>query len=331
MEKEGRHRIQMRTIHLNTPIQEPVPCVATIGMFDGVHLGHRFVIDCLRQEAARRGLPACVITFDRHPRQVVQPDWQPQLHSTLPEKLTLLALTGIELCVVLPFTPDMAALSAHDFMQQVLKEQIGAKVLLTGYDNHFGHRTKGVSESFEDYRRYGQELDIEVIALNPRPSTLTPSSSLIRHLLQEGRIDEANEALGHPYTVSGTVVTGEHIGTHLGFPTANLQPDDPCKLIPANGVYAVKARLEDSLEQKHAMTNIGRRPTFSEFLPSTLTTIETHILRHDGKLYGQYMTVSFIHRLRDEKRFDSPEALVEQLRQDAATAEELFNQEIEER
>jgi len=131
------------------------------------------------------------------------------------------------------------------------------------------------------------------------------------------------------------VVTGEHIGTHLGFPTANLQPDDPCKLIPANGVYAVKARLEDSLEQKHAMTNIGRRPTFhpspSTLHPQPSTTIETHILRHDGKLYGQYMTVSFIHRLRDEKRFDSPEALVEQLRQDAATAEELFNQEIEER
>lgn len=323
----------MQTIHLNETFREPTPCVATIGMFDGVHLGHRFVIDCLRQEAAKRGLPACVITFDRHPRQVVQPDWQPQLLSTLPEKLTLLALTGIELCVVLPFTQDVAALSAHDFMQQVLKEQIGAKVLLTGYDNHFGHRTKGVSESFEDYRRYGQELDIEVIALNPRPSTLTPSSSLIRHLLQEGRIDEANKVLGHPYTVSGTVVTGEHIGTHLGYPTANLQPDDPCKLIPANGVYAVKARLEDSLEQKHAMTNIGRRPTFhpSPSTPSLSTTIETHILRHDGKLYGQYMTVSFIHRLRDEKRFDSPEALVEQLRQDAATAEELFNQEIEER
>lgn len=320
----------MQTIILNDITLQSSPCVATIGMFDGVHLGHRFVIDCLRQEAARRGLPACVITFDRHPRQVVQPDWQPQLLSTLPEKLTLLAQTGIEQCVVLPFTPDMAALSAHDFMQQVLKEQIGAKVLLTGYDNHFGHRVKGVSESFEDYRRYGQELGIEVIALPPRPSTLNlpPSSSLIRHLLQEGRIDEANKVLGHPYTVSGTVVTGEHIGTHLGFPTANLQPDDPCKLIPANGVYAVKARLEDSMEQKHAMTNIGRRPTFN---PSPSTTIETHILRHDGKLYGQYMTVSFIHRLRDEKRFDSPEALAEQLRQDAATAEELFNQEIEER
>lgn len=322
----------MQTIHLNETFREPTPCVATIGMFDGVHRGHRFVIDCLRQEAARLGLPSCVITFDRHPRQVVQPDWQPQLLSTLPEKLTLLALTGIELCVVLPFTQDVAALSAHDFMQQVLKEQIGAKVLLTGYDNHFGHRTKGVSEGFEDYRRYGQELDIEVTALPPAPATLhnPPSSSLIRHLLQEGRIEEANAALGYPYTITGTVVSGKHIGTHLGFPTANLQPDDPGKLIPANGVYAVKARLEDSMEQKHAMTNIGRRPTFSESLPSTLTTIETHILRHEGKLYGQQLAISFVHRLRDEKRFDTPEALAEQLCQDAATAEKQLNQEIEE-
>lgn len=312
----------MKTIYFNESLSEMGPCVATIGMFDGVHRGHRFVISCLQQEAEQQGLPSCVITFDRHPKAVVGASFVPQALSTLDEKLVLLSQTDIDLCVVLPFTSDMAQLTAHDFMQQVLKQRLGVRTLLTGYDNHFGHRIAGHKESFEDYQRYGQELGIEVKGL---PAEGEINSSLIRQMLREGRIDEANKALGHPYTVSGTVVSGEHIGTHLGFPTANLQPDDPNKLIPADGVYAVKARLEDSLEQKHAIANIGQRPTFN----GKQTTLETHILRHDGKLYGQYMTVSFIHRLRDEQRFDSPEALAAQLRQDAETAENLLNQEID--
>lgn len=312
----------MKTIYFNESLSEMGPCVATIGMFDGVHRGHRFVISCLQQEAEQRGLPSCVITFDRHPKAVVGASFVPQALSTLDEKLVLLSQTDIDLCVVLPFTSDMAQLTAHDFMQQVLKQRLGVRTLLTGYDNHFGHRIAGHKESFEDYQRYGQELGIEVKGL---PAEGEINSSLIRQMLREGRIDEANKALGHPYTVSGTVVSGEHIGTHLGFPTANLQADDPNKLIPADGVYAVKARLEDSLEQKHAIANIGQRPTFN----GKQTTLETHILRHDGKLYGQYMTVSFIHRLRDEQRFDSPEALAAQLRQDAETAENLLNQEID--
>lgn len=330
---------QMKIIYLKEPFLEPTPCVATIGMFDGVHQGHRFVIDRLKQEAKQCRLPACVVTFDRHPRQVLQPDWQPQLLSTLDEKLLLLSLTGIDQCVVLTFTKEMAHLPAYDFMQQVLKKQIGVKTLLTGYDNHFGHRTPGQQTGFDDYLRYGKELGIEVKSLPPTPvqpgsnnhllkknheDRQITNSSLIRRLLTEGRIEEANDCLGHPYTVTGTVVSGQHIGTEIGFPTANLQPDDPCKLIPANGVYAVKVRLESSLEQKHAMTNIGHRPTFN----GQQTTLETHILHHEGKLYGQSMTVSFIHRLRDEQRFDTPEELVEQLRQDAQNAEERLNQDI---
>lgn len=312
----------MKTIYFNESLPEMAPCVATIGMFDGVHRGHRFVISCLQQEAEQQGLPSCVITFDRHPKTVVGSSFVPQALSTLDEKLVLLSQTEIDLCVVLPFTSDMAQLSAHDFMQQVLKQRLGVRTLLTGYDNHFGHRTAGRKESFEDYQRYGQELGIEVKGL---PAEGEINSSLIRQMLREGRIDEANNALGHPYAVAGTVVSGEHIGTHLGFPTANLQLDDPCKLVPANGVYAVKVCLEDSLEQKHAIANIGLRPTFN----GKQTTLETHILRHEGKLYGQHLTVRFIHRLRDEQRFDSPEALAEQLHRDAATAEELLNQEIE--
>lgn len=313
----------MRTIYFNE--QQAVcngQCVATIGMFDGVHRGHRFVIDCLRQEAERSGLPSCVITFDRHPKETVPSTLHrsPHLLTTLNEKLALLSQTGIDLCVVLPFTKEMSQLSARDFMQQVLKEQLGVRVLLTGYDNHFGHRHPEHPEGFEDYHRYGQELDIEVKGQPEAPSTfhLPPSSSLIRRLLQEGRIEEANEVLGYPYSMTGMVVSGEHIGTHIGFPTANLQPDNPHKLIPANGAYAVRVQIGDEKEQLPGMTNIGQRPTFD----GKTTTLETHILHYDGALYGQSMTVSFIHRLRDEQRFDTPEALAAQLRRDAATAEE---------
>lgn len=322
----------METIYLKEPFKAPMPCVATIGMFDGVHLGHRFVIDCLRQEAERCGLPSCVITFDRHPRQVMSPDWQPQLLCTLDEKLILLSQTGIDLCVVLPFTKTMGALSAQDFMQQVLQEQMGVKVLLTGYDNHFGHRTPERQEGFEDYKKYGEEIGMTVKSIPPTPSQRGEeivNSSLIRRMLEEGRLEEANSMLGYPYAVTGKVVSGEHIGTHLGFPTANLQPDDNTKLIPANGVYAVRVRLEESLELKQGMTNIGRRPTFSPHTthPSPLT-IETHILRHRGMLYGKQMTIRFIRRMRQEQPFDSPEALTAQLQRDAATAEELLNQNI---
>jgi len=315
----------MKTIFLNKEPQASEPCVATIGMFDGVHQGHCFVIDCLRKEAERQQLPSCVVTFERPPRQIIQPDWKPQMLSTLDEKLVLLSQTEIDMCVVLSFTKEMSQLSAYDFMQQVLKEQLGVRVLLTGYDNHFGHRTAETRETFEDYQRYGQSLGMEVKCLPPYTSKRL-SSSFIRELLAEGQVEEANECLGYPYSISGTVVTGNHIGTDLGFPTANLQTDDDSKLIPANGVYAVKVRLSDSLEQKHGMANIGRRPTFD----GKQTTIETHILRHFGPLYGQRLSVAFIHRLRDEQRFDTPEALSAQLFHDAETAEEQLNKDIEE-
>lgn len=329
---------KMKTTYLNGTLKKPVSCVATIGMFDGVHRGHRFVIDRMRQEAEQADLPSCVITFDRHPKDVVLSQQTPKSGrlTTLDEKLALLAGTGVDLCVVLPFTKEMAALSARQFMQQVLQDQLGVRILLTGYDNHFGHREAGRSETFEDYQRYGRELGMEVKCLPPlttQHSTLNAqhSSSLIRRLLQEGRIEEANDTLGYEYTMTGTVVSGEHIGRQIGFPTANLKPDDPCKLIPANGVYAVKVRIGDATELP-GMTNIGLRPTFTSPLSGESEgsiTIETHILHQDGKFYGQHMSISFVSRLRDEQRFDSPEVLVAQLRHDAAAAEALLTQKTE--
>ena len=291
-------------------------CVATIGMFDGVHEGHRFV---LRQEVAcaqERGLQSMAITFDHTLRH-------DDVLTPLDEKLLLLSRTHIDKVEVLPFTAELKQMTARQFMEQVLKDRLGVKVLLTGYDNRFGHNRE---DGFDDYVRYGRELGIEVLQLPAAPPRGvavrggTISSSLIRKLLKEGAVSEASEALGYPYTIMGRVEHGEHIGTRLGFPTANLMPVDSQQLIPAPGVYAVKVRLEHSMELKHGMMNIGHRPTFD----GVRQTLEAHIFQLHEDLYDQLLWVSFVARLRDEQRFDSIEALKEQLQRDAAKAEETL-------
>lgn len=194
---------------------------ATIGFFDGVHQGHRFLIDRLCRIARERGMRSMVITFARHPRQVLQTDWQPQLLSTIDEKRELLRQTGIDRVEVLQFDVAMSELSAHDFMQQVLKERLGVELLLTGYDNRFGHNR---AEGFDDYVNYGRELGIEVMAGEPLAVKDTNvSSSRIRKLLQEGDVADAALCLGYPYPLSGCVVHGEQIGRQLGFPWPTLR------------------------------------------------------------------------------------------------------------
>lgn len=314
------------------------PCVATIGMFDGVHKGHRFVLAHVCDYARKQGLQAMVITFDRHPREVVQTDWRPLLLTTNEEHLRLLAETGIDYVKVLHFTPEMAGMSARDFMV-MMKEQLGVKVLLMGYDNRFGHDRQ---ETFEDYVRYGEDIGMEVRQLpslgqrskveGQRPEV---SSSMVRRLLAEGAVKEAAECLGYPYSITGKVVKGEHIGTGLGYPTANLQPNDPRKMIPAPGVYAVSVTVEGQRSEVEGqrtkvkgqrskdiymgMMNIGTRPTFGVH-PQTL---EVHILDYEGDLYGKEITVSFIKRLREERCFDNKEELKTQLEEDRRRVEEL--------
>ena len=271
----------------------------------------------LKKVARERCMESCVITFDRHPRQVVQPEWCPEMLTTLDEKTRLLKATGIDRCEVLHFDREMAAQSARDFMLHTLKERLGVSILATGYDNRFGHNR---SEGFEDYVRYGKEIGIEVI----RGDELTDgsnnvSSSSIRRMLKEGRIEDATRCLGREYTTTGTVVGGEHIGRTIGFPTANIRPNDSTKLIPANGVYAVDVwSTTGNINRARAMLNIGTRPTFN----GTATTIEVHIPHFEGNLYGSTLTIAFIRKIRDERKFDSPEALVEQLNKDLKDIEQ---------
>ena len=286
-------------------------CVATIGCFDGVHLGHRLLIDMVMQKAKEKGLLSAVITFDRQPREVFDPDFRPQLLSTQREKTEVIASLGVDLLVILPFTKELANLSAQAFMQQILHDRLNVSVLIVGYDHRFGHNR---TESFDDYVRYGKALGIEVlrgdVAYFPREEKAV-SSSVIRQLLTEGMVEMMQEILARPYSLTGIVVQGEHIGHELGFPTANLEVDDPNKMIPAAGVYAVWAVIGS--ERQAAMMNIGMRPTFH----GKQQTLEVHILNNKvGDMYGQTLTVEFVARLRSERRFNTREALTEQLRQD---------------
>ena len=279
--------------------------VATIGMFDGVHCGHQFVLQHVVDEARQRGLQSMAITFDKSGLQTLTP---------LDQKRLLLTKTGIDRIEVLTFNDALKQMTAREFMQQELRDRLGVKVLLTGYDNRFGHNR---TEGFDDYVRYGQELGIEVLQL---PQECEISSSIIRQLVAEGAISKANQLLGNPYTILGSVEHGEHIGTKLGYPTANLVLVDDCQLIPATGVYAVKIRMENSVEWKHGMMNIGMRPTFD----GQSQTLEVNVFRLKENLYGQQLQVAFYERLRGEQRFDNIEALKAQLQQDAIEAERIL-------
>lgn len=293
----------------------------TIGFFDGVHRGHQYLMQQLKDMAHERGLQSTVVTFDRHPRQVLQSEWQPQLLTSLDEKEELMAQTGIDTLVVLPFSREMAQLSACQFMERVLVRQLGARLLLTGYDNRFGHdRTEG----FSDYERYGRELGIEVCAaLCWQSDVVVPSSSLIRRLLTGGDVRQAALLLGRPYALSGIVVHGEQVGRRLGFPTANLQLAEPSQLVPQPGVYAVRVTVGNDSRQYMGMTNIGHRPTFS----GQQLTIETNIFDFIGDIYQQSLRISFVERLRSEQSFASPEALAQQMDVDAKAAFGLMNSE----
>lgn len=288
-------------------------CAATIGVFDGVHAGHRQVIKRLISDAQFHHLASMVITFDRHPRQLFDPQFRPQLLTTQQEKEQEIERLGVDFLVVLPFTKEMAALSARDFMAQILKERLNVKMLQVGYDNRFGHDS---TEGIDDYRRYGDELGIMVykgIRLDFQGYHVPVCSSNIRSLIaEEGEVDTANMFLGRNYELSGKVMPGEHIGHQLGFPTANLEPDDPFKVIPASGVYGVWATVGDSQKPLPAMMNIGTRPTFD----GRNRTLEVNIFDFDGDLYGQTVRISFLFRLREERKFESPEALVAQLQKD---------------
>ena len=300
----------MRTIFLDEATKLSGRTVATVGFFDGVHSGHRYLIDRLKAVARENNCMSMIITFDKHPRQVLNSDYKPMLLSTLDEKLNLLSQTGIDCCVVLPFTADMADLSAHDFMKTILSERLSVATLMIGYDNRFGHRRE---DGYEQYVAYGKELGISVIDSDSFSyGNGSVSSSMVRRFISAGDVERAAERLGRPYSLSGMVVHGEAKGRTIGFPTANIVPADADKLIPDGGVYAVLVSLDDSSTMLNGMMNIGSRPTFD----GKMQTLEVHIFDFDGDIYKHSLRVFFIKKIRNERCFSSPDELAKQLETD---------------
>ena len=296
----------------DTHPQALTPSVATIGFFDGVHLGHRHLINQVKMAASLNGWCSSIITFPVHPRQVIQSDYQPSLLSSPEEKIELLASTGIDNCILLPFTRELSQLTAWEFMQ-LLYDQYKVRMLVIGYDHRFGHNR---AETFEDYCRYGRELGIHIMQATAYTQEQDKvSSSVIRRALLSGEVSTATKDLGYPYFMQGTIVSGYQVGRKIGFPTANLQVDFPNKLIPAIGVYAVRVSVNG--QSYRGMLNIGHRPTLNN---GTDLSIEVHILDFEGDIYHQPMRIEFVDFLRPEAKFNSVDELTLQIQKDKEAA-----------
>lgn len=291
--------------------------IATIGMFDGVHSGHRSLLQHIKHTAASRGIASAVITFAKHPRLVLNPQSDIQLLTTYDERMQLLADIGIDYAIVFDFTPELAQHSAQQFIT-LLHNDYHIEGLYIGYDHRFGHNR---SEGFAEYQAYGKQVGMDIIEAKPFDTTAgTPSSSVIRKALTAGNIKQANTLLGYDYSLTGTVVEGHQLGRELGFPTANIVPNNPLKLLPGIGVYAVRATLPDG-SIHNGMMNIGRRPTING---NEGITLETHLFDFTGNLYGKSIKITFVDFMRNEERYTSLHALQQALTNDARRALEIL-------
>lgn len=292
-------------------------CVATIGAYDGVHLGHRAVIDRVCELAAAQGARAALVTFDKHPATVVRPESAPKLLTDPEQKLELLEATGLDAVIMVPFDEAQAAESPESFVQRVLVDHLAVSTIVVGDDFHFGKDRDG---NVTLLRKLGAEHDFDVQPLDliPRADGVDEpvSSTSIRRALAGGDVGLANTMLGRPFEARGVVCQGDQRGRLLGFPTANVEVWNRICL-PAEGVYAGRYRRPDGSEYDCAV-NLGRRPTFYDHADSVL--LEAHLLDFDGSLYGEQAHVQFTHFLRSERKFDGVEALIEQLRADVENA-----------
>lgn len=303
--------------------------IATIGFFDGLHEGHRYVISQVLNLAERRGDGSMVFTFDRHPASLFCPEKAPKLLLSPEEKVEMISNLGVEDVVMFEFDHELASLTVNEFLQ-ILKEDYGVDTLLLGYDNHFGKKEldadgKPINLSFEDYVKKGKEEGVRIKRLEKYSDSAdqtATSSSLIRSLLLDGNLAEANRRLGYNYMLSGRVVSGHQIGRTIGFPTANIDVLE--KLVPKNGVYAAYAKIKDdgkscsgqSFDRLKAVVNIGKRPTFQ----GHETTVEVHILDFSADLYDKEICIELFSRLRDEQKFSTTEQLIGQINSDKIAA-----------
>lgn len=283
--------------------------VGTLGFFDGVHIGHRHLIEQVKTEAKRLGLPSAVITFPVHPRKVLQADYQPKLLCGYEEKLEQLATTGVDYCISLPFTTELSKLDAEDFIAKVLHEKIHVNTLLIGYDHRFGRNRE---HGFDQYVEHGKKVGMNVIqASEMRMDNEDVSSSRIRRLLMKGEIETANRLLTYNYTLSGKIVEGYQVGRTIGFPTANVKAWEKYKVVPLLGVYAVLVHFQGKTLQ--GMLYIGTRPTLQD---DSEISVEVNIFDFEGDLYNESLTVEFIDFIRGDEKFESIEQLIESIHKD---------------
>lgn len=293
--------------------------VVTIGIFDGVHRGHLEILNRIKKLAKSYGGESVVITLWPHPRFVLQPDNNDlRLLASLNEKIELIEKHGIDNLVILPFDKQLANITYDRFVSDYLVGSIKARHIVVGFNHHFGKDRKG---TFENLQKSARENGIMAERLDPVTiDGVRVSSSSIRHMIEEGRITAANEALGYPYFLSGHVVEGNKIGRKLGYPTANIQINEPRKLLPRNGVYAVLVRVNNQVHQ--GMMNIGFRPTIA--MPKHERTIEVNLFDFQNDIYHQPIKVAFLEWLRCEKKFDSLHELRDQITIDKKEILKIF-------
>jgi len=282
--------------------------IATLGTFDGVHLGHKKIIERLTQDAKKSNNESLVLTFFPHPRMVLQGNSEIQLLNTIKEKAELLECIGLENLIIHPFDQSFSQLSAEEFVKTILVDRFNIKKIVIGHDHRFG---KNRSADIHDLIAYGKKYGFEVEQISAEEiDEVSISSTKIRKALASGDIQLANDYLGYNYFLSGIVVKGRQLGRTIGFPTANLKIEENYKLIPLDGVYIVKSYLDG--KEVFGMMNIGTNPT----VDGKERTIETYFLDFEGDLYDKEIRIHFLHRIRPEEKFDSLDALKEEIKND---------------
>ena len=289
---------------------------ATLGTFDGVHIGHRHILHRVISHAIETGKQSAVITFDRHPASVLHPENSPKILTTLDEKLAVFETLGIDVVYVLTFTKQIADMTAEQFIVKYLLDCLGMSCFIVGYDHGFGKERKGSTDSLRELtHKYNFTLEIQ------QPVTyngMIVNSSAIRIIIADGKVDMASELLGNDYSFDGSVVPGLGYGKEIGYPTANIKLSNQEKIVPADGVYT--GWMRHGAEKMDAVISIGPRPTFN----CDETAIEVHVPDFDGDIYDAEVSVGFRQRLRDIEKFDSKEELIEQIKKDI----EMLNQHI---
>lgn len=299
-----------------TDISIKKPSVITIGTFDGVHIGHRKIIEQLIDSSKKHNLESTILTFFPHPRMVLQQNVDLKLINTIEERIEILKNTGIDNLIVYPFTKEFSRMQAQEYIEKILIQKLHAKCVIIGYDHHFGqNRTADIN----DLREYGEIYNFKVEEISKQDiDDVSVSSTKIRKALLKGELEKANRYLGSPFILSGKIIRGKQLGKKLGFPTANLYIEESYKLIPKKGVYVVRSKIDE--KTYFGMMNIGTNPTVG----GMDQTIETFFFDLNQNLYGKKLRIELLTRIRDEEKFDSKEELIEAMHEDEKFSKEFI-------